>query len=339
MRQSLTFLTVAMLAGLAGMFVLTPNPAGSQGNDAAAESAPAETPIGPKWWPSEWGPDDQKGAANRITPEKVIQASKLIREGKVYQLGRLYEQGMPLPGSRHFSLTIPGLPTYPPSGDNQIVGNDELVSGEIGQVGTQFDGLGHVGVHMGNEDVFYNGFKLSEFGSSYGLKKLGVENAGVFFTRGLLLDVARMKGVERLDTGYVITSQDLKQTLEDAGLKIQAGDVVLIHTGHGKLWMKDNQTYGKGEPGIGMEAARWLTSQKVVLLGADNWSIEVVPSEDKNRPYPVHQWDLVRHGIYHLENLDLEELALDQVYEFAFVYTPLRLKGATGSPGNPIAVR
>src|SRR3569623_1882642 len=105
-----------------------------------------------KFWPSEFGPDDQRGAANRITPEKVVAASGLIKSGRVYQLGRLYEHGMPIPGKRHFSLTIPGLPTGLPSGSNQLVSNDELFSGEIGQVGTQFDGLGHVGMRIDGED-------------------------------------------------------------------------------------------------------------------------------------------------------------------------------------------
>ena len=103
--------------------------------------------------------------------------------------------------------------------------------------------------------------------------------------------------------------------------------------------MKDNDSYGAGEPGIGMAAARWLSDKKIVLVGADSWAIEVVPPEDPERPFPVHQWDLVRNGIYHLENLDLAELAAVKVYEFAFVFSPLLLKGATGSPGNPIAVR
>ena len=94
--------------------------------------ADPETPIGAKWWPSEWGPDDQRGAANRLTPKKVLEAKELITTGKIYQLGRTYESGMPIPGKRHFSLTIPGLPTGKPSGKNQLVHNDELVSGEIG---------------------------------------------------------------------------------------------------------------------------------------------------------------------------------------------------------------
>ena len=113
----------------------------------------------PKWWPSEWGPADQRGAANRLTAERVKEASRLIRDGKVYSLGRLYEHGMPLPGKRHFSLTIPGSPTGGPTGKNQGVYHDDLFSGEIGQIGTQLDGLGHVGVRIGGDDYFYNGFR------------------------------------------------------------------------------------------------------------------------------------------------------------------------------------
>ena len=103
--------------------------------------------------------------------------------------------------------------------------------------------------------------------------------------------------------------------------------------------MKDNNTYNASEPGIGMEAARWITDRKVSLIGADTWAIEKIPGADPDREFPVHQWTITRHGIYHLENMNLEELAADKVYEFAFVFAPLPFKGATGSPGNPIAVR
>ena len=142
-----------------------------------------ETPIGPKWWPAEWGPTDQRGAANRLTPQRVTAASRLIQSGKIYSLGRLYEHGMPLPGKRHFSLTIPGSPTGGPSGKNQGVYHDDLFSGEIGQIGTQLDGLGHVGVRIDGDDYFYNGYRRSQFGTAYGLEKLGIENVGVFFMR------------------------------------------------------------------------------------------------------------------------------------------------------------
>jgi kynurenine formamidase len=332
MRKSISFFTLLTLFTGANIFLF----AQGQKEKPPAES---ETPVGPKWWPSEYGADDQRGAANRQTPEKVLQAKDLIAEGKVYQLGRAYEAGMPIPGKRHYSLTIPGLPTGKPMGKNGLVHNDELVSAEIGQVGTQFDGLGHIGVHMNGDDVFYNGFKLSEFGTAYGLEKLGVERAGVFFTRGILLDVAGVKEERSLPSGYAITVDDLEKALKVSKATIKPGDVVLINTGHGFWWMTDNKKFGDGEPGIGLAAAKWLSEKKVSLIGSDNWAVEVAPAEDPDRPFACHQWLLTRNGIYLLENLDLSELAKDKVYEFAFVFCPLKLKGATGSPGNPIAIR
>ncbi|MFQ5680082.1 MAG: cyclase family protein [Gemmatimonadota bacterium] len=303
-----------------------------------APAAGQERPPG-AWWPSEWGAEDERGAANRLTPEKVREASALIREGKVYQLGRPYEAGMPLFGNRHYSLTIVGTPTGGPLGSNHVVWHDEMVSGELGQVGTQFDGLGHVGMRLGEGDYFYNGFRRDEFAGPYGLTHLGVEKVGPIFTRGVLIDVARHRGVERLDPGYAISVEDLQGALEAEGVELHPGDAVLLRTGHGALWMKENETYNGAEPGIGLEAGRWLVGQQVVLVGADNYGIEVVPAEDPEAAFPVHQLFVTRHGIYNLENLDLEELAADRTYEFAFIFSPLRLKGATGSPGNPIAVR
>jgi len=323
-----------ILGGLAGAALVSGSPWPTRGSQQAAQR-----PLAEKFWPSEFGADDQRGAANRITPAKVTSAARLVNKGQIYQLGRLYEHGMPIPGKRHFSLTIPGLPTSPPTGSNKMVSNDELFSGEIGQVGTQFDGLGHVGVRLGGEDYFYNGNKLSEFGDTYGLKKLGVENVGVLFTRGILLDVCATLGKDRLPAGYVISPDELAACLKNANLEIQEGDVLLIRTGHGKLWMKDNPAYAAGEPGIGLAAAKFLTDRKVSLIGADTWAIEAVPHERADLAFPVHQWDLTKNGVYHLENLDLEQLAADGVHEFCFVFSPLRLKGATGSPGNPIAIR
>ena len=95
-----------------------------------------ETPVGPAWWPSEWGKDDQRGALNRITSSKVLEAISLIKEGKIYQLGRVYEPGMPLFGDRHYSLTIPGVPSGIVEAENQIIWNDEIFSAEIGQAKT-----------------------------------------------------------------------------------------------------------------------------------------------------------------------------------------------------------
>ncbi len=302
-------------------------------------TAVGQTPTQTRWWPSQWGPDDQRGATNRVTPQRVLEAARLIKEGKVYSLGRLYEPGIPLFGNRHYRLTLPGIPTGGPLGANNIVWNDEMFSGEIGQIGTQFDGLGHVGVRMDGKDIFYNGFKLSEIGNAYGLTKVGVENAGPFFTRGVLLDVATYKGVDRVDSQYIVTVQDIEGILRRQESEIREGDVVLFHTGHGQLWMEDNDAYNAANPGPGISAMRWLIAKKIVMTGADTWAVEAVPGENPDRPFEAHQWLMMRNGIYNIENLDLAELAADKVYEFAFIFAPLRLKGATGSPGNPIAVR
>ena len=230
-----------------------------------------------KFWPSEFGPDDQRGAANRITPAKVAGGTP-GEKGQIYQLGRLYEHGMPIPGKRHFSLTIPGLPTASPTGSNNIVSNDELVSGEIGQVGTQFDGLGHVGVHFDGEDYFYKATSL-RVRRHVRSEEARCRKRRRFLHPRDLLDVCALRGKDRLPAGYVISPDELASCLKNANLEIQEGDVVLIRTGHGKLWMKDNATYGAGEPGIGLEAAKFLTDRKVALIGADNWAIEAFPHE------------------------------------------------------------
>jgi kynurenine formamidase len=115
--------------------------------------------------------------------------------------------------------------------------------------------------------------------------------------------------------------------------------VVLIHTGWGSLWMKDNARYGASSPGIGVAAAQFLIDEEIVVAGSDNWDVEVNPNPNANLAAPAHQLLLARNGIYLYENLNTEELARDNVYEFAYFFSPLRLKGATGSPGNPIAIR
>jgi kynurenine formamidase len=285
------------------------------------------------WFPSRWGAADQRGAANRLTPAKVLEAKNVITKGNVYQLGRTYESAMPIFGTRHFSLRIPQA--FGPLGSNKMIYHDEVVSGELGQIGTQFDGLGHIGIG----DLFYNGNNRLDFAKAEGLQKLGVENVGAIATRGVLVDVAAFKGVARLDGGYEITLADLQGALRKQGTEIRAGDVVLVHSGWGSLWMVDNAKFGASAPGIGLAAAQYLVEREIVMIGADTWSMEVVPNPNPQLQFPVHQLLIPRNGIYIFENLASEELARDRVYEFAFFFAPLKLKGATGSPGNPIAIR
>ena len=286
-----------------------------------------------KWYPSRWGAQDQRGAANRVTPAKVLEARNLMTKGQLYQLGRVYESAMPIFGTRHFSLRIPK--PFGPNGKNQMFYHDEIVSGELGQVGTQFDGLGHVGIG----DLFYNGNRGTDFSKAEGLTKLGIENVGAIVTRGVLIDVAALKGQPMLAGGYEITRADVEGALKRQNTTIRPGDVVLFHTGWGSLWMKDNARFNQNAPGIGVAAAQYLVDREIVMAGSDTWAVEVVPNPDASLAFPVHQLLIPRNGIYIFENLATEVLARDSAYEFAYIFAPLRLKGATGSPGNPLAIR
>jgi hypothetical protein len=295
--------------------------------------------MGRDWWPSPWGPADEKGAYNRQTSAKAMEAARLIKTGKIYALSQVLETGIPLFGARHASLTIPGGPTGGPFGSHALYYHDEMFSGEIGQVGSQFDGLGHIGNKVGNAIRYYNGFTQEQVGGAYGLQKLGIHNLGPIFTRGIMLDVAAFKATDRLPTNYVITMADVMGTLRMQGTREPGeGDVVLFHTGHSKLWKKFNDEYNKGCPGPGKTVANWLVDKKIMVVGADTWPVEAVPGEDANRPFECHSIWITMNGIYINENLNLDGLVKDRVYEFAWSFNPLALKGGTGSPGNSVAI-
>ncbi|HEY8368690.1 MAG TPA: cyclase family protein [Thermodesulfobacteriota bacterium] len=287
---------------------------------------------------SPFGPDDERGAANRITPTKVLEAIRLVKQGKVLEFGRTYEKGMPIFGNRTYALHTPS--PAGPMGDNKLTYNDDILFTQISQVGTQFDGLAHIGIG----DRFYNGITLSDMwdpngaGGSDGFRRLGVHNVGPIVTRGLLLDVAAAKGMKMLPPKYEISVADLEATLQKAKLEITPGDAVYIHTGWGSLWMKDNAAFTASEPGIGMDAAKWFVSQQIVMCGADQWGIEVVPNPNPKLVFPVHQEFITRNGIYNHENCATEVLVANDVREFLLMFVPLKLKGATGSPGSPIAI-
>ncbi len=299
-------------------------------------SASAQTwspPTPEQRCPSKWGAEDERGAANLMGPEAVLRATKLIRQGKVFELGKELNTTMPFVGERRFSMQLKR--TSNPAATNKQRSNEEIVTTEIGQVGTQFDALNHQGIG----DLLYNCFKSDEISTRNGFTKLGVEKVGAIFTRGVLIDIAAFKGVEMLAIDYEITVQDLQDALAKQGVSIGQGDAVLIHTGWGLLWGKDNAKFLSGQPGIGASAAEWLAKQNVVLIGSDNWGIEIYPNPDKQIRLPVHAIALVVNGIFLLENMELAALAKDKAYEFAFIVEPLKIKGGTGSTVAPIAVR
>ncbi len=283
--------------------------------------------------PSKWGKDDQRGAANMMKPELVLQAARLIKTGEVFELGAILSPDTResfINEGRQFNIYTKVSPPIPNARQVQ----EELVVTELGQIGTQIDAFSH---QMWG-DSFYNCFKLGDIGSRNGFKKLGVEHIGALFTRGVLIDVAGLKGVDLLPTSYTITPEDLQQGLAKANLKLMPGDTVVIRTGWSKLMGKENQRYGRENPGLGIAAAQWLIAQNPMMVAADNCCVEVRPSP-AGHSLPVHAMMIIQHGIYLLENLELEKLAAAGATEFAFIVQPLKIKGGTGSAVAPIAVR
>jgi kynurenine formamidase len=283
--------------------------------------------------PSKWGPTDERGATNLKGPETVLRAIKLVRTGEVIELGQVLSSDMPRSATRQFDVHTKRTTMNPQS--NRRGSNEELVVAEMGQVGTQFDGFAHQTIG----DSMYNCFKVSEVSTRTGFARLGIHNVGAIVTRGVLVDVAALKGVEMLPERYEITLQDVQGALAKQGITLQQGDAVLFHTGWGKLWGKDNARYQAGNPGIGVAAAEWLARQTPMLLGGDTSTVEVNPNPDSEISLPVHQIALVVNGIHVLENVKLDELAAKRVHEFAFILEPLKIQGATGSTVAPIAIR
>jgi kynurenine formamidase len=283
--------------------------------------------------PSQWGAGDQRGSANRIKPDSVARAAQLIRTGEVFELGRVLSPSMPFFPGRTFELFTKRTVMNP--GVNHRGSNEEIVITELGQVGTQFDGFSHQTIG----DRLYNCFQLGEISSRTGFSKLGIENVGALFARGVMIDVAALKNIEMLQDSYEITAEDLQQALKRQNMTLQPGDAVIVNTGWGRLWGQDNARYAKGWPGIGVGAAEWLAKQQPLLVGSDNMGVEVNPNPDPQLSLPVHQIMLVVNGIYLLEALKLDDLAARRAYEFALIVEPLKIQGGTGSTVAPVAIR
>jgi kynurenine formamidase len=287
---------------------------------------------------------DQAGASNRLTPEKILAALRIVQSGRVYEIGQVYERGMPMGGTSDFALRL--VPAIEPTGPNRVIYNDEFLATEVGQVGTQFDGLGHVGGELRYADgslhrVFYNGFTSAEMNAGTGLRQLGIEHVKPILTRGVLVDLPGYKGVQRLDGGYEVTLADVRGALERQGIRessIMPGDAVLFRYGWAQLWRTPAEYNAARLPGIGLEVAQWLVERKITVTGGDTSTNEVSPSPT-GAAIPVHQELMMKNGIFNIENLTFEELAAERAYEFLFVATPIRFKGATGSPLRPLAIR
>lgn len=337
--------------GLITILALAAWPGPGQAGDPVALDRPSDSradrsglPEGERpWWPSRYGADDQIGTLNEVTPEVVLRAVRLVQRGERVALGRVLDEDTPKFPGRYWHQTVDLSPHVtnlrrPDTvglgwGKNQINWITEVQSGTF-QVGTQLDSLGHIQVG----DRFYNGWRVRDVVEPWGLNRFGMETLPPVTTRGVLVDLPALKGLERLPAGYVVTVPDVEAALARQGLALGAGDAVVLHTGWGSLWGRDNAAFLAGEPGPGLALIDWLYARRVALVGTDTWSIGPVPGEDPERPFLVPQTMYVKLGLVGLENLATEALAERGVHEFLFVLTHARTRGSTAAVISPAAV-
>ena len=288
------------------------------------------------WYPSKYGADDTLGAINNLSPDKVVQAARLVTTGKTYRLGVETGPTSPAYPPRSYSMTVLQLDdgTGTPLGSNKATGNDDLMYLWMG-IGSQIDGLGHMGINH----TYYNGNHASDFVTPKGLTNLSIDKLPPIVSRGVLLDITKLKGMDPLPIGYAINTDDINAAAKAAGVSIESGDVVLLHTGWLNVMDSDPVKFMSGQPGLGLEGARYLAGLGVVAVGADSWALDAIPAEDPNQAFPVHPELLAKNGVYILENMDTRELAADGVSEFLFVLGQPRFVGAVQAVINPVAIR
>ncbi len=285
------------------------------------------------WWPSRYGAGDQAGALNEITPEAVLRGTALVRHGRVFDLAHILDEHIPAFPGRTFHQHLGAQESLPQGSANDVRWIVEYVNAPS-QMGTHMDGLNHL--HIGGRA--YNGHRIADIAEEYGTSRLGVETLPQVVTRGVLCDVAALRGVDHLGPGEVITPADAEAALQRQQLTLAPGDAVLFHTGWGRHWGVDNDAYLAGEPGPGLALGQWLVDQRVALTGCDTWSFGPVPPEDPDQPFVVPQTLTAHHGVVVLENLRLAELAAARVGEFLFVVSHAKLRGATGAWVAPLAI-
>jgi len=290
------------------------------------------------WWPSRYGPGDTRGSGNEITPERLLAALRIPREGEVIELAPPLDAASPLLDGRVWEQAI----IADGAGEDHRRGSEngdtyleEQVVGSFHN-GCHIDALGHGGI----DGRFYNGHTLEEVLRPEGLRTLGIEQAGPWIARGVCLDLAGLAGVASLAGGHAIEPEHLEEACRRQKLAVRPGDVVLLHTGWGRLYREDPPRYLESEPGAGWDAAHWLTDRRASLVGADNWGFEVVPPEESRRgqDFPVHQHLLAETGTFILENADTSALIELGKSEFLFIAAPAKVAGATAGPVNPLAV-
>lgn len=294
---------------------------------------------------SPWGKNDEIGTLNMMTEQSKAEVLTQVKSGKVYDLSVDYFVGMP---SFHM-LGDPGYQfwlTHSPRGtvvdDPNKLG--EAMNKKVSYTGDAISMYTHMGTHIdalnhfGLDGKIWNGFAADEHLGDKGWKKTGAETIPPIIARGVLIDVLKAKEVDQLPANYRIGKLDLQEALFKEKVALRPGDVVLIRTGQARHYV-DAHKFLDQYAGLSLEGARWLIEdQQVMLLGADNLSLEAFPTERADNWVPVHTYLLAEKGVMFIEQMFLEELSRDRVYEFAFLAASLKLKGASGAPMRPIAL-
>lgn len=298
-----------------------------------ANSGPSQGP----WYPSRYGPTDTLGAIGILSTDSVRNALRLARRGKVYSLAIPTGPDTPISGNggRSYQVQILQIPPadQPARGENKFTALDDRLSTAMG-IGTQIDGLAHVGI----DRKVYNGRDIQDLLTPTGLRVLDLSNLPPIVTRGVVIDMAGYFGVTMLAAGKAFDENDIKAAARRQGITIKRGDVVLFYTGWMKQIAKAKAIYQSSEPGINVSAAQWLADRGVVAVGADTIAVEAKPFPEPNRPYSVHQTLLAKNGVYILECVDTSRLVADRVNEFLFVLGPPRLVGTVQLIVNPLAI-
>ena len=289
-----------------------------------------------------WGPDDERGTVNFITPEAVRRGAACVKRGDVFSLGLPLGADGPQLGTHgrmnpiHLMSALEGRV----SAEGDFRYSDDMIVMPL-QCATQWDSLAHV--HYDGQ--LYNGFPATAI-TAAGAARNAIDRVGAgIVSRGVLLDVARLWGVERVAPGVAIKPTDLDAAERAARVRVGTGDVLLVRTGHLGAFKvdRDREGYLRRAPGLGVACVEWLHARQVAAVATDTVAVEVIPWEDPAVPLPVHLLCIRDMGLTLGEMFDLDELAADcardGVWEFLFSAPPLKVTGGVGSPLNPLAVK
>ncbi len=294
---------------------------------------------------SPWGKADEIGTLNMMSDASKLAILSKVKSGKTYDLSVEYFVGMPSfhalgdPAYQYWLTHTPrGTVVDNPNGLGNAMNEKVSYTGDAismyTHMGTHIDALNHFGLN----GKIWNGFSADEHLGDKGWKKTGAETIPAIIARGVMIDIPAAKNVENLPANYRINAADLQEALRKQKISLQKGDVVLIRTGQAKHY-EDAHKFLDQYPGINLDAVKWLIEdQQVMLLGADNLSFEAFPPERADNWVPVHTYLLAEKGVMFIEQMFLEDLAKDKVYEFAFIASSLKLRGASAAPLRPIAL-